>query len=223
MSQTHPPIPEPQPHPDPSDDPRTQSILLPPSQRPTAEAEDPAAPSRATGPMDFTPGLEPPGVPPASGSTATMRPAPGPSTSPGLPRAERPAPAAARPRRSPLARGGRSRAVLVSLALGVLALAVLELGLALDFGSQSLWDVVPTWSVFATVAALVVLLPALAGLTGRLPHRTAWLAGAVGLVGLATAWVLVGLPLAASDRGFWLTAAVAAAGGSLWFAPGRRE
>jgi hypothetical protein len=48
-------------------------------------------------------------------------------------------------------------------------------------------------------------------------------AGAVGLVALATAWVLVGLPLAASDRGFWLTAAVAAAGGSLWFAPGRSE
>jgi hypothetical protein len=228
MSSTHPPIPEPQAHPDaPSDEPRTQSILLPPSQRPTEQPEDPAAaqPSRATGPMDFVPGLgaaERPTAPP-SGSTATHRPPTGPSTSPGSPRVDPAGSAPPRSRRPRPTSGGRSRTVLVSLGLGVLALAVLELGLALDFGSQSLWNVVPTWSVFATVAALVVLLPAIAGLTGRLPHRTAWVAGAVGLVALATAWVLVGLPLAASDRGFWLTAAVAAAGGSLWFAPGRSE
>jgi hypothetical protein len=45
----------------------------------------------------------------------------------------------------------------------------------------------------------------------------------VGLAGLTAAWVLVALPLAASDRGFWLTAAVAAAGAALWLAPGRTE
>jgi hypothetical protein len=282
MSQPHPPIPEPQPHPDPApqsaaeaDEPRTQSILLPPSQRQTGQSEepppadppvaetapewmpaepawpeqpspgqplrgqpttgqfaqptyDPAAPTRATGPMDFVPGFaaERPPVAP-SGSSAAPRPSPGPSTSPGSPSVSpAAAPSAGGHRRSPLTalqRTGRGSTALASLGLGVLGLALLELGLALDFGNQSLWDVVPTWSAFATVAALVVLVPAVAALTGRLPGRTAWRAGVVGLAALTTAWVLVALPLAASDRGFWLTAAVAAAGAALWLAPGRTE
>jgi hypothetical protein len=103
----------------------------------------------------------------------------------------------------------------------VLALVLLQVGLVPDHDTRSLWDVVPTWSAFATVATLLVLLPALAGLTGRLPTRTAWQVGAGGLAALAVTWVLVALPLAASDRGFWLTAAVVAAGAALWLAPGR--
>jgi hypothetical protein len=232
MNQPHPPIPEPQPA--SSDEPRTQSILLPPSQRPTeqpaepaappatgqfAAADDPAAPFRTTGPMDFVPGIGATERPP-NGSSAVRPPSTGPSTSPGTP-------SPAGPRRSPrgvrTGGGRRGNAAVVPLALGVLGLVLLQVGLAPDFGSQSLWEVVPTWSVFATIAALLVLLPAVAGLTGRLAQRTAWQVGAVGLVGLAIAWVLVGLPLAASDRGFWLTAALGAAGASLWLAPGRTE
>jgi hypothetical protein len=302
MSQSHPPIPEPQPHPEPqsapdADEPRTQSILLPPSQRQTGPSEEPApadppvtepapadppvaepraewtpvtepraewtpvaepapaspeqplpgqpptgqfaqpgyaqpaydqaAPTRATGPLDFVPGFaaERPPAPP-TGSSAPPRPSPGPSTTPGTPAVPPPAFPSAGHRRSPLTalrHTGRGSTAPLSLGLGVLGLVLLELGLVLDFGNQSLWDVVPTWSAFATVAALVVLVPAVAGLTGRLPGRTAWRVGAVGLTALAAAWVLVALPLAASDRGFWLTAAVAAAGAALWLAPGRAE
>ena len=249
MSQPHPPIPEPQPQlGGPDDDPRTQSILLPPSQRQPEEPapgqpfhgrpapgpgeippgqfrQPPADPfaqpgydpatSQVTGPVDFVPGLQ---ERPNGSSAAPPPPAPGRGTSPGAPSAP--------PRRSPIGavqRAGRSGPALLSLGLGVIALALLQVGLALDYGNQSLWEVVPTWSAFATVAALLVLAPAVAAMTGRLPARTAWHIGAVGAVGLAVAWVLVGLPLAASDRGFWLTAAVAAAGAALWLAPGRRE
>jgi hypothetical protein len=166
---------------------------------------------------------ERPPVSASSGSAATAPPpSPGPRTSPGGQSATPPP----GHRRSPLAavrHAGRGGTALLSLVLGVLAVVLLQLGLALDYGNQSLWEVVPTWSAFATVAALVVLIPPLAGLTGRLSARPAWRAGAVGVAALAAAWVLVALPLAASDRGFWLTAAVAAAGAALWLAPGRTE
>jgi hypothetical protein len=289
MSQPHPPIPEPQPHPEPAphapetEEPRTQSILLPPSQRQNQQSEEPAPPPavgadappaghgdawdaqpveppspeqplpgqpgpapqptaqfiqptdhapyqpqyeafpppQGTGPIDFVPGFtaeRPPMGPSGHSAPTAPPPSPGPSTTPGG--------AAGTPRRSPLAavqhvrRGGTA---LIPLGLGVLALVLLQLGLALEYGGQSLWDALPTWSAFATVAALLVLVPAVAGMTGRLSARAAWRTGAVGLAALATWWVLVALPLAASDRGFWLTAAVAAAGAALWLAPGRTE
>jgi hypothetical protein len=278
----HPPIPEPQPHPDPdppqvpeSDDPRTQSILLPPSQRQTeqnaepvqqsfhappaeplsparplpgqpvgpplqdavpppdpasgaapAGAAEPGRPTLSTGPMDFVPGFagdRPPGASGAGGGAHAAPPrSAGPTTHPGTAVG---APSAS-PRRSPLAvlqRAGRSGRALPALALAVLGLALLEVGLTLDYDTRSLWDVVPTWSAMATVAALIVLVPAVAGLTGRLPTRTAWRTGAAGVAALAVFWVLVALPLAASDRGFWLTAALACAGAALWLAPGRTE
>jgi hypothetical protein len=236
MSQPHPPIPEPQPH-AAGDDPRTQSILLPPGQRPGDQRAEPA-PAQAgydprgvqvTGPVEFVPGFgaerAPAGPPPTPAGTATMPPrpgaVPGPVTTPGEP-PRTPGDS----RRSPLAavrRAGRGGPALASLGLGVIALVLLELGLARDFGNRSLWDVVPTWSALATVATLLVLVPALARLTGRLPARTAWRVGAAGVAALAVVWVLVALPLAASDRGFWLTAALAAAAAALWTAPGRPE
>jgi hypothetical protein len=248
MSQPHPPIPHPQPQPD--DGPRTQSILLPPSQRPTADpaAEDPPTqvaqdwtppadpappagghateqlPGRGTGPLDLVPGFpDRPPVTPAGSSAATAPPpSAGPGTTPGAPSG----PPASTPHRSPRAaaqRGSRGRAVLLSLGLAVLAVLLLELGLALEPDGLSLWEVVPTWSAFATVAALVLLVAPLGALTGRLPARTAWRTGAVGAAALGAFWVLIALPLAASDRGFWLTAAVAAAAAALWSAPGRTE
>ncbi|CCH85540.1 protein of unknown function [Modestobacter italicus] len=132
MSQPHPPIPEPQPHPQGPDDdgPRTQSILLPPSQRPTAAPgpddpptqvaqdwtppADPAPPAgshateqlrgHGTGPLDLVPGF--PDRPPvtASGSSTATLPPPsaGPGTTPGTPGAAHAAGASSH-RRSPLA------------------------------------------------------------------------------------------------------------------------
>ncbi|WP_138735411.1 hypothetical protein [Modestobacter excelsi] len=244
MSQPRPPIPEPQPHPygSPDDEPRTQSILLPPSQRPTTDAasDDPPTqvaqdwtppagshateqlPGRGTGPLDRAPGFpDRPPVTSGGSSAALPPPSAGPGTTPGAP----PAPTASTPRssRAAVQRARRGGAVLLSLGLAVLAVLLLELGLALGFGSTSLWEVVPTWSAFATVAALVVLVAPLGALTGRLPARTAWRTGAAGAAALAAFWVLVALPLAATDRGFWLTAALGAAAAALWSVPGRAE
>jgi hypothetical protein len=243
MSQPHPPIPEPQPHPaeGPSvDGPRTQSILLPPSQRQTEQPAStpgqpvaPAATSQfATGRVDFVPGLAegPPAGPGGSSATSAPPPSAGPVTTPGpLPSSPPSTPPSTPPsglRRFPLAavqRVGRGGTAVLALGLGVLGLGVLQLGLSGDFGSQSVWEAVPTWSALATVAALVVLVPSVARFTGRVPARTAWRAGAAGLTALGVFWVLVALPLAASDRGFWLTAALALATGAVWLAPGRTE
>jgi hypothetical protein len=121
-------------------------------------------------------------------------------------------------------RGGRAadRRTLVGLGLGVVGLVLLELGLTRQFGSDSLWSVVPTWSAFATVAALVGLLPlVLRWVPAGLAAGTGWRVGLAGVVGLGVFWVLVALPLAASDRGFLLTAGPALAAAGLWLAPGR--
>jgi hypothetical protein len=108
--------------------------------------------------------------------------------------------------------------VLAAAGLAVLSLVLLQLGLALDFGTGSLWDAVPLWSAFATAAVLVGLLALLAGSSkgGRARTGQAWGVGAAGLVGLAAFWLLVVLPGADSDRGFLLTAALASLGAALW-------
>jgi hypothetical protein len=46
-----------------------------------------------------------------------------------------------------------------------------------------------------------------------------WRIAAAGLVGLAVFWLLVVLPVVASDRGFLLTAALGALGAALWVGP----
>ena len=192
---------------------------------------EPALPSQVAGPVDFVPGFgdRPPvavhgssavhhAPAPQSHASATAAGAPGPHH--GIPAGGTSDGA----RRSPLAalqEVRRTGPALPALVLAVLALVLLELGLSLDYGTQSLWDVVPTWSVFATAAALLAPLAVAAGLTGKLPARTAWRVAAGGVGALALFWVLVALPIAASDRGFWLTAALAASGAALWLAPGR--
>ncbi|MGY1855707.1 hypothetical protein [Modestobacter sp. SYSU DS0290] len=302
MSQPHPPIPEPQPAAGPPDDePRTQSILLPPSQRQTeqAPAAEPAgepavapapvdgpptgpapvwtpaadqpapapadhppadqpaasrapgvdqaaaaqgAAHRPTGPVDFVPGFgarpddddtattgssavgpqTAVGVPPVPGPSTAPRPSPGPSSADAGGERSRRGAAAGRAALGAVQRAGGDRTVVASLALGVLGLLLLELGLALDFGLESVWEVTPTWSAFATLAALVALVPALRRLAGdRLSAPAAWRIGAGGAAGVAAFWVLVALPLVASDRGFLLTAALAAVAGAVWLAPGR--
>jgi hypothetical protein len=102
--------------------------------------------------------------------------------------------------------------------LAALSLVLLELGLALDFDSVSLWDVVPLWSAFATAAVVVGLIALLVASTpgGRARAGLAWRVAAAGLVALAVFWLLVVLPGADSDRGFLITAALGSLGAALW-------
>jgi hypothetical protein len=110
----------------------------------------------------------------------------------------------------------QDRGVLAAVGLAVLSLVLLQLGLLRDFGTESLWDVVPLWSAFATVAVLVGLLALVLASSKRARAGQAWPVGAAGLVGLAVFWLLVVLPGADSDRGFLLTAALACLGAALW-------
>jgi hypothetical protein len=195
-------------------------------QEPAADTPWSAQP---TGPVDFVPGFgtsAPPPVPaPPAGSTAVTATGQLPAVGP----------AHAEPGAGPSARrlgakltGGLPRgaaghrAVFAGLGLGVVGLVLLEFGLARDFGNASLWSVVPTWSAFATDAAVVALLPLVARWVPRSPDaRTTWRIGAAAVAALAAFWVLVALPLVASDRGFLLTAGLALAAAALWLAPGR--
>ena len=92
-----------------------------------------------------------------------------------------------------------------------------------DIGEAPLWSAATLWAVFATLATLLGGLP-FAGRflpAARLRPDAAWKAAAGGLTGVAVFWVLVVLPRVDSDRGFVLTAALAALGAALWVAPGR--
>jgi hypothetical protein len=182
----------------------------------------------STGPVDIVPGFSAPStppVPPPAGSTAVTADDGG-TAGPGT--RARAAGKALGARLGTGIRSGRrtgrglDRTVLTGLALGIAALAVLTWGLTLDPGDRSLWSAVPSWSAFATVAAVAALVPSVLGLLPqRLPARTAWRIGAAGAAGLAAFWVLIALPLVASDRGFLLTAALALTAGAVWLAPGR--
>ena len=102
---------------------------------------------------------------------------------------------------------------------------LLELGLTLDFRTRSYWSAVPLWSAFATLCAVLGLLVFAAAYPSGSRLRTAavWRVAAAGLVGLAVFWLLVVLPVVASDRGFLLTAALGALGAALWVGPGRKR
>lgn len=220
-----------------------------PQPGPAGAHQGPAGAPQSTGPLDVVPGFSPPAPPPVPPQGSTAVTAPEAPAAPGVPFPGVHAPggeaagadapgAGTRARAAGKALGARlgglrpapapgrrpARAVLAGLGLGVLALVVLELALTLDPGDRSLWSAVPSWSAFATVAAVVALVPlALALAPGRLPAGSAWRIGAAGVAGLAAFWVLIVLPLVASDRGFLLTAALALAAGALWLAPGRPE
>jgi hypothetical protein len=71
-----------------------------------------------------------------------------------------------------------------------------------------------------TVLGGLAFVPDAPGRT-RVPARTGWQVAAGGFVGLAVFWLLVALPDVATDRGFVLTAALAALAGALWTAPSR--
>lgn len=218
----------------------TVQQLPPPGSPPVPAA--PVEAAQPTGPVDFVPGLPgagTPPLPPPPAAAQSARPAPGtppaapaaepgPDAPPTVPApswpesldADEPAPTAATPRRP---RSPRDLAVIAGPALAVLALAVLEVGLLLSFGSVSYWSAVPLWSAFATVATVVALLAFVAFYPAgnRFRPSAVWRLAAGGLVGLAAFWVLVVLPEVASDRGFVLTAALACLGGAVWVGPRR--
>jgi len=117
----------------------------------------------------------------------------------------------------------RDRAALLGLGLATLALVLLELGLALDFGGESYWSVVPLWSAFATACALLALAAFVAFHRAGDRSGPAWRVAAGGLVGVAVFWLLVVLPVVDTDRGFVLTAGMAALGGALWVGSSRKS
>jgi hypothetical protein len=125
----------------------------------------------------------------------------------------------------PVRREAPDRSSLIVLGLVLASLVLLEAGLALRFGGESFWSDIPLWSAFATLCTVLGLAAAAALLPGgrRIGGGTAWRVAAGGLVGLAVFWVLVVLPVVATDRGFLLTAALACLGGALWAGPARRS
>jgi hypothetical protein len=179
-----------------------------------------------TGPVGSLPGLPGTETPPPDAAdhpldlplTAGKRPRP--ARTPRTPRTSR-TPRTAHPPRTP--RTPQERATLIGTGLTALSFVLLQLGLTLGFGEASLWSAVQLWSVFATLATLLGALPFAVRFlpTARLRPDTAWKIAAGGLTGLAVFWVLVVLPRVDSDRGFVLTAALAALGAALWVAPSR--
>ncbi|MCW2742690.1 MAG: hypothetical protein JWR45_3112 [Blastococcus sp.] len=208
---------------------------LPP--HPDAARPAPVEAPQPTGPVDFVPGLPGLGAPPVPQHPERTAPPPPPVPPRPVPAAPDPAPSTApatasgpiwpdsldadEPERPPRTRrisAPRDLSALVRLGLVALSVALLELGLSLRFGEDSYWSTVPLWSAFATVCAVLGLaaftdvLPVI----GRLTAGRGWQVAAGGLVGLAVFWLLVVLPVVASDRGFVLTMALAALGAALW-------
>ena len=211
----------------------TATHQLPP--HPGAVAPVPVQPVDApapTGPVDFVPGLPGAGTPPPP---PPVRPSPVPHAAP-EPSVETP-PTESRPvwpetlesqtvvGRPRKRRAAWDRAALLGVGLTVVSLALLELGLTMRGGElESYWQRIPLWSAFATVCALLGLVAFAAFLPAgnQLRSGPAWRVAAAGLVGLAVFWLLVVLPVVDSDRGFVLTAALAALGGALWIGPRSR-
>ncbi|MGY1803166.1 hypothetical protein ACI78T_07780 [Blastococcus sp. SYSU D00922] len=205
---------------------------LPPHPGATTPAPvEPVDSAVPTGPVDFVPGLPGLGTPPPP---PPVRPAPVPEEpEPAAAADPTPAPATRswpdtlesevttdeRPRRTRV-RAPRDRATLVGLGLALLSLVLLELGLTMG-SPDSYWRDIPLWSGFATLCAVLGLgaFVASAAARERLRSGALWRIAAAGLVGLAVFWLLVVLPVVATDRGFVLTAALGALGGALWVGP----
>jgi hypothetical protein len=178
----------------------------PAMQQPSAAATAAAQP-QPTGPVDYVPGPPPAGAPPTAPA-----PAPAGATAPSHEflhdllddEPHRP-------------RDPRAWARLTGAALGLLAVALVEIGLLVHQGAENLWSRVPLWSGFVTVAAVAGLVAVAGRLPGiRLLGQRAWAVGAGGLAGVAVFWLLVVLPWADTDRGFLMTAALACLGGAVW-------
>jgi hypothetical protein len=218
----------------------TATQQLPP--HPGASTPAPVQPVHAvvpTGPVDFVPGLPgvgtPPPPPPVRPAPVADEPAGEASEAPGgrsWPTTLESEAASEKPRRKRRVRssgvhtsgGGalRDRSTVLGIVLTVLSLVLLELGLTMRGEvAESYWESIPLWSAFATVCALLGLgaFVAFAAARNRLRADGLWRIAAAGLVGLAVFWLLVVLPVVATDRGFVLTAALGALGGALWVGP----
>ena len=206
---------------------------LPPHPDAVAPAPVPMDAPQPTGPVDFVPGLPGLGTPPVPPPAAPVPPPPPPlvqrvateTAVPVWPDTLEADDAPGRPEKERRVRAPRDRAAVLALGLAVLALVLLELGLSLDFGVESYWSAVRLWSGFATLCGVLGVLAFAASYPSGSTLRSSavWRIAAGGLVGLAVFWLLVVLPVVASDRGFLLTAALGALGGALWIGPGRKS
>lgn len=213
---------------------------LPP--HPGATTPAPVQPVEAavpTGPVDLVPGL---GAPPPP---QPVRPTPVPDDPPSPTAGPSPAPASRAGRtwpdtlesedagadgprkrrvRAPRDLTLRDRGILLGIGLAVLSLVLLQFGLTMN-SPESYWASIPLWSAFASVCALLGAgaFVASAAARDRLPSDALWRIAAAGLVGFAAFWLLVVLPVVATDRGFLLTAALAALAGSLWVGPLQKD
>jgi hypothetical protein len=197
----------------------TTQVLPPPVVDPPPAEPVGAHPSGPVGAYPSVP-VPPQGAGPVP--TQPTGPVPYAATGPveGLTGPPPPAPAAGGSTR--VTRRRRDRTAMAGLALGLAAVALLQIGLLVRGGGpHPFWSTVPLWSGFATLAVLLPLAgfllggAAAAGRAGRL--------ALAGVTGLAVFWLLVVLPVADTDRGFVLTAALACLGAGLWIAPSRRS
>lgn len=80
------------------------------------------------------------------------------------------------PSRRRLSYGPRARAALAGIVLVVLSVLLLQLGLGLRIDAESLWSVIPLWSGFASLAAVLGLLAFVPDAPGRsrLRPRSGW-------------------------------------------------
>ncbi|TQN40666.1 hypothetical protein FHU33_0011 [Blastococcus colisei] len=245
MSSSHPQLPG---EPTGSKPPSTQEIpLVQPATGATATAHLPPHPGATppapvqpvdtpapTGPVDFVPGPPGPGTSPPPPPPARSAPAAVPDPAPPA-TAAAPVPTwpetlesehATEERRRRIRVGApRDPATVLGIGLTVLSVVLLALGLTMRWDDlESYWQSIPLWSAFATVCALLGLAAFVAfAVVGRVRSAPAWRVAAAGLVGLAVFWLLVVLPVVATDRGFVLTAALAAFGGALWVGPRQED
>jgi hypothetical protein len=219
----------------PQGNPSTQEIPIVPPEQPAGGATRagalPAPGQQAPQPVVPQPIAPPVPPPPAWPDTLADEPAPPtkPATVfegvqptgpvdfvPGLPGAGSPPP----PAREPRTRAPQDRMALVAVGFAALAVVLLQFGLLNE--DADLWPEVTLWSAFATAATAIGLLAlAVRAATGRPSARvtTRIVVGAV--LALAVFWLLVVLPIVASDPGFLVTAALLALGAALWLGPAK--
>jgi hypothetical protein len=105
--------------------------------------------------------------------------------------------------------------------LAVAALVLLILGLSIPEDDVVGWEV-GIWAAFAVLCCLALFVP-LFGAAFNLTADRAWRFGVAGAVGLFVFWLLIVVPQISRNTSFLVTAAVAAAAGAAWLAPGRPE
>jgi hypothetical protein len=182
---------------------------------------------RADSPIGTTPGpptQEIPAVLPPPSSSGPVLPPGTPPDQPADPAAfvpgfAGPQPAAyPPPAEPPSGRRWSPRRRAAALGVGLVLLSLLLLAWGLSVGRDPLWETATLWSVFGFACALAVLLVFVpdAPRAGRSQPGPARRIALGALAGLGVFWLVAALPQAASNRGFLLTAAFAAAVAAVW-------